>query len=1481
MKAVETDIVWNGFHPAVSGWFRETLGEPTPAQTRGWPAIAAGENTLIVAPTGSGKTLAAFLAALDLIWKTPERPAGVRILYLSPLKALNQDVARNLERPLEGILARAQEIGADLRPIRLAIRSGDSTPAERARVVKKPPEILITTPESLHLLLTSRAREILRGVTHVIIDEIHAICGDKRGVFTAVLLERLEEQVGRPFVRIGLSATQRPLDEVARYLGGFERAAGADGPPRPRPVTIVDAGLRRELDLQVLWPGLEPISPEAESVWPAIERTLLELVAQHRSTIIFANNRRLVERLSSTLGERAAIVTDPEGPPAPEFRAHHGSISLEERRATEDALKRGELAAVVATASLELGIDMGAVDLVCQVESPGDVARGLQRVGRAGHAVAGVGKGRILAKTPSDLLEAAAVCRAMLQGEIERLIVPRACLDVLAQQVVACVAVRPWDVRELYELFRSAYSYVDLTAEAFESVLLMLSGRFSPADFRDLRPRISWDRVHNRLLALPGTAQAALVGGGTIPDTGQFPVYLGDGGPRLGELDEEFVHERRVGEAFSLGTATWRIEAIDAHRVLVSPAPGVPAVTPFWRGETTSRSFDLGTAVGALAREIAGRLDDPGLIPWLEAECRLEPEAGARLRSYIASQKRLTGIVPSDQTVLVESFLDPAGEHGLAVITPFGRKLHQALAIALMAELHERFGLEPACLHSNQGILFRLPHMDPPPLDLLDRLTPERALEHIRSGLVDTPLFGLKFRQNAARALLLPRPDPGKRTPLWLQRLRAKDLLQVARGHSGHPMVVETARQCLDDELALRALATVLERIQSGSIAVARREGETPSPFTSELQLLFKATYIYEWDEPKRPRNLEPSSIDQELLESLLRRDPADLVLGAEAVGRLDDRLRGRSRPPRTREEAALQLRGLGDVAPEEAGPALAGFLAELAREGRAQLVALAGDPRRTRWLSTEETALYETAFPTANPVDDAGLEARRTIVRRYLETRALVALGDVVVRYPIDPSEAAIHLEAFESQGRAVRIAGGAGEPDQWADRDNFLALYRSTESARRRERVAVAPEVFADFVARRQHAHPAERLEGEPGLEQILDLLRGFAAPLALWETEILPSRVAGCHPLWLDRLFSNGDWEWRARGDGAGEPVVAFWRRGDALAPAHAESAELSPDAALVLEAMRDRGALYAADLARISGLAPSRARIALQELMLQGRVRNDRLDPLRAAGSSTLLELKAAAESSPGRRSNPRRRASDAPEGRWALVDPEADPEPRLAAWSLALFDRHGVVSREILELEPFAPPWPDLANYLTRAEWRGEALRGFFVQGLSGVQFAARDLEQTLAATLAAAPHDDALVLLASRDPANLYGSGAPFDIDLAEGGQARLIRAVGNSLVLHRGRPLLIALAHAKRVSTLPWADPALIDRALEFLPTFTGPGRRFVRVETYNGEPAATGAGAERLARAGFVRDYPAMAYYPAWSATPGRTPSPLAQPT
>ncbi|AMV39459.1 DEAD/DEAH box helicase [Planctomyces sp. SH-PL62] len=1462
------------FLPPVANWFRSTLGEPTLPQRLGWRSIAAGRNTLIAAPTGSGKSLAAFLAGLDLLWRSPERGRGVRILYVSPLKALNADVHRNLRTPLEGILEEAEASGTPLRPLSTAVRSGDTPASERARILRKPPEILIITPESLHLMLTSRARDTLREVSHVVVDEIHALCGDKRGVFLSLLLERLEALgAGRPFTRIGLSATQKPLEEVARYLGGV-RPDGAQG-GEFRPVEIVDAGGRKPMDLQVIWPSGEDggkLGPPG-SIWPAIEDRVLGLVEEHRSTLVFANNRRTVEKLTARLNELATRDVEREAPGesdepvATPFRAHHGSLSLDERRTTEEMLKRADLKAVVSTASLELGIDMGEVDLVCQVESPGNVARGLQRVGRSGHLVGGISRGRLIAKTPSDLLETAALARAMLAGDIEPLRVPRNCLDVLAQQVVACVAMDRWDASELYDLVRRAYSFSELSADAFERVLRLVSGRYSTGSIRDLRARVAWDRVHNQLGALPGTSRLALTGGGTIPDVGHFPVYLGEGGPKLGELDEEFVFERRVGESFMLGNSAWRIEVIDVHKVIVGPAEGSQVVMPFWRGETNPRSMELGQAVGVLTREIAEGLDDPGLPARLERECRLEPAAARLLIRRVARQRRLAGVVPDDRTILVESFRDPTGETALAVLSPYGR-MHLGLKLALLARIQDRYGFTASCLHGDDGLLFRLPQTEEPPLDLLDGLDGAEAERLIRRVLPDTSLFGLRFRQNAGRALLMPRPDPSKRTPLWLQRLRAKDLLGVVGEFPDHPIVVETYRECLDDDLQTPRLREFLDAVSAGTIRVEKRADELASPFASDLVFQFTAAYIYEWDEPRRkPDESRSATIDVDLLDGLLHGLEAGRGLDEQAVGRVEGRLRQRGRPPRTADEMAETLRTLGDLAASDLAGPMEAFAVDLAGQGRAARIELEGTSEPGRWISAEESALYASAFaPEAAP--DA--EAVETIVRRYLKTHALVGLADLIRRYPIPPETARTLLEAWVESSDVVQIEEGDDGP-RWAERENLAEIQRLTLAQRRKESVAVAPEVFADFFARRQHVHPETRLSGIEGVEAVLEQFQGFAATAEFWEEELLPRRVVGYQRSWLDEALARGAWTWRAATDGRETPLVAIVPRGFAGGwPEPTDAPPLSDDEPKVLEALERRGASFAADLARASGVDLLSLRRTLRSLLHRGAVANDRFDPLRPGAFEVLdvVDRTSAGASRGGRRRGISRRVEPSrPEGRWELVVPAVESDERTLAWIDALFARYGVLARETAAVDAWAPPWSTLYPHLARLELRGEIRRGYFVEGLSGVQYATEEAAEGLAALAAATGRDALEILISAADPANLYGAGAPLDIPLLEGGAARLIRSTGNFLVLRGGRPILILEAYGKRLTGLASASKAELDAALARVLDMASPERRVFKVETYNGQPTVASAAAERLTELGFVRDYPALTYYAAWS--------------
>ncbi|HTU23187.1 MAG TPA: DEAD/DEAH box helicase [Gemmataceae bacterium] len=1472
------------FLPPVQRWFRTRLGEPTAPQRLGWPAIATGKNTLILAPTGSGKTLAAFLACLDALWRQPSLPRGVRVLYISPLKALNNDIHRNLQLPLEGVAQTATDMGLSLPLLEAAVRTGDTPAAERQRLIRRPPHILITTPESLHLLLTSRGRETLRGITHCIVDEIHALCTNKRGVFLALLLERLQalqasgvasaprETPG--FVRIGLSATQRPLEEVARYLGGSE--LDTDGSWRPRPVTIVDAGLRKDLDLRVV-SSVEQFGPLPEkSIWPSIYRLIGDEIRQHRSTIVFANNRRAVERITAFLNEDEEIA-----------RAHHGSVALEVRQQTEAALKEGRLPAVVATASLELGIDMGTVDLVCQIESPGNVARALQRVGRAGHLVGQRSKGRLIPKTPMDLLEQAVLAREMAAGRVEEIRVPINCLDVLAQQLVACAAMDDWNVPDLYALVRRAYPYRDLSPHAFETTLEMISGRYRLVPTQSvgtrglaaLHPRVSWDRGHNRLLALPGSQQMALVNGGTIPDTGQYAAYTSNGA-RIGELDEEFIYERRVGDTFLLGTNAWRLERIEADRVIVTPAEGAPAIVPFWRGENTGRSYDLGRAIGAFLRELSEQLDQPGCLDWLEREFFLDRNAARNVRYHVERQLRSAGSLPTDRTLLIEASRDQLGDWQVILLSPLGHRLHLSLRLALEAKFRERLGYQPQCLHHNDGILIRLTDTDEPVLDLFAGLTPENVEGLILDELADSALFALRFRQNAARSLLLPRLQPGRRAPLWLQRLRGRDLLQVARRHADFPIVVETFRECLHDHLDVPRLQQLLADIQAGHNEIVTRRAETPSPFAAGLAFSFTAAFMYQYDgvEPNGERS---RVLDQQLLEQLVSPRNQGHLLDPRAVHQVERRLRGLGQPPRSATEMAEWLRRLGDLTPEELEGPMAAFLEQLQSEGRACRLEL---PMSPRWIAAEHVEEYRQAFALDDNLADA--EQRQTagaaILHRFLTTHALVGLPDVLARYPFEPAWARRQLEEWTRAGRVVAVSAPQGESVVFSDPANLEQVQRGSLGILRREVVTCSPPQFADFLLRWQAAHPDTRRGSSEGLADILERLQGLPLDAALWEQMVLPARVPEYQPRWLDEWIAGGEGLWVCQG-AAGEDGeigrIAFFGR-DMLrrlpSPDSADAPALSAEAGRVLDHLRERGASFLTDLAADLGLSPGVARGALGTLMRRCLVTNDHIDVIRRGGVPASGGRKPP-DSSPDKNQGayaPRspRRAPQRPEGRWSLV-PWGRPEPEAHAVLQAslLLERYGIVARELALLDPWMLPWRVLYEVLSRMELAGEVRRGYFVEGLSGAQFAlpeaAQQLQELHVPSTATAP----ALLLHSMDPANLYGSGAPFDIPLLDGGTRPLLRRPGNWLVLRAGRPVLLIEQHGKRLTALASASRDDVAAAVACLPGIFDnrrglSARHKLTVEEWNGRPVTSTEGRELLEAAGFVRDYQAMTLYAVW---------------
>ena len=1470
------------FLPPVKAWFRSEMGEPTIAQQKSWPVIARGENTLILAPTGSGKTLAAFLACLDTLWRQPNPPRGVQVLYISPLKALNNDIHRNLQVPLEGVAVTANGMNVSLPNIESAVRTGDTPQAERQRMVRQPPHVLITTPESLHLMLTSKARETLRKVRYCIVDEIHAMCTSKRGVFLSLLLERLQAINPDGFVRIGLSATQRPLEEVARYLGG--RDLSADGEFVPRPVTIVDAGLRKEMDLQVISP-VEQFGPIPErTIWPSIYRRLADEIRSHTSTIVFAKDRRSVERITAQVNE---VFEESQGETEDEqtlVRAHHGSVSLEMRQATEAALKEGRLAAVVATASLEMGIDMGAVELVCQVASPGNVSRGLQRVGRAGHLVGQKSIGRMIPRTLGDLLEQAVLAREMLAGHVEECRVPTNCLDVLAQQIVAMVAIETMDVSQLLTLIRQAYPYRDLSPAVLESVLEMITGRFR---FRPLaensdakskpghtmtamQPRISWDRVKNRLLPLPGSKQLALLHGGTIPDTGQYAVY-NNGGVRLGELDEEFVYERRVGEAFLLGTNTWRIDRIEPDRVIVNPAEGAEAVLPFWRGEGPGRSYELGVAIGRFLRELSEKMHGDDCQGWLRETFHLDNWAARNLRMHVLRQIERTGCLPTDRHLYIEASRDQLGDWQVIVLTPLGKQIHLGLRLAIESRLKQRLGYRPQCLHHDDGILIRLTDSDEPVLDVFDGITSDNVTKMVMDELIDSPLFALRFRQNAARALLMPGGGAGKRAPLWLQRLRGRDLLQVARQHPDFPIVGETFRECLHDYLDLARLQLLLKAIASGEIEIINRQAETPSPFAGNLLFDFVAANLYETDSVE-PDSGKTQSLDHQLLEQILSPENQQHLLNPRAIQQVEHRLRGVGHPPRTATEMAEWLRRLGDLTPDELEGPMERFVQELAEDGRACLLELPSEVSPTRWILTEEEPLYRQAFALESTPAEQQHTAAETILLRFLNTHALVSLPDVLRRYPFEKKWAKTKLEEWTKQGRMVPVsANRQGEPMQFSAPQNLEQVQRSSLGMMRQEIVAVSPPVFADFLLRWQGVHPEAKSEQKSAVSDSLMSLQGLYMSPDIWEQFVLPMRVPGYFPRLLEETMTTGTWVWVCHGlNGSGQDLAFFVREllPEFPVPEHVAELNLDEETEAVWQCLQQRGALFVTDISQHTKLIPSKVRFSLRQLLRAAVVTNDRLEVVRSGEANN--------EPQAGTSRSLRRKFRDpklAPEGRWSLL-PWGTPslEAQILTRANLLLNRYGIAARELAQQDPHMPPWRVLYEALSQMELAGTVRRGYFVEGLSGAQFALPEAVQALQDVTIPSTVAAPAILLNSSDPANLYGSGAPFDIPLLDGGTRPLLRRPGNWLILSAGKPVLLIEQQGKKITSLASASADQIATAIRELPTLLQldpnlSARHKMTVSEWNGQAAATSQFREMLESAGFVRDMQDMTLYSSWA--------------
>ena len=1543
MRAVDGSVDATGlelFHPVTAAWFREAFEQVTAPQSEGWPVIARGESTLILAPTGTGKTLTAFLWCLDkLMLREPAIQPGCRVLYVSPLKALAVDVERNLRVPMLGIANMARQMGVAVHLPEISVRTGDTPPRDRARFKRHPGEILITTPESLYLLLTSDAGEALRSVETIIIDEIHALVPTKRGAHMMLSFERLEALCGRPLQRIGLSATQRPLEEVARFLGGAEgeqssesasqlvsesgdraeRLGEEDREPlgvRYRPVTIVNAGARKRLELTVEVP-VEDMARLGEtsdgatdqkrtSIWQSIQPRLLEIVRGRTSTLIFVNARRIAERMAGALNELAG---------EPIARAHHGSLAAAQRSEIEELLKAGQIKALVCTSSLELGIDMGAVDLVVQIESPPSVASGMQRIGRAGHQVGVPSTGIIFPKYRADLVACAAVTQAMHEGHVESTRFLRNPLDVLAQQMVAIIAHPPLPVEEvelrrrrgsseendapgisydaLLALIRSAAPFAGVSTAAFEGVLDMLAGFYPSDEFSELRPRITWDRTRNWLTPRQGVKRIAILNGGTIPDRGLYGVFLSGNHTkpvRVGELDEEMVYEARTGETFLLGASTWRIDEITHDRVLVSPAPGEPGKMPFWHGDKLGRPIEFGRRIGALVRELR-ELPRGAAITKLTREHDLDPQAAENVLRYLADQELATKEVPDDRMLVIERVRDEAGGWRVCCLTPLGSRVHAPWAMAAMAKL-KAAGRDVEAMWTEDGFMLRFPDTDEPP-DIGALLPgPEEAAQLVMQGLGSTALFAAKFREAASRALLLPRRRADGRTPLWQQRKRAYDLLSVASRYPGFPILLEAYRECLRDVFDMPALMETLRAIEGRALRVHVVDSQTPSPFAKALLFSYIITYIYDGDAPLAERRAQALSIDQDQLRELM--GDADLreLLDLSAIEETEEQLQCVVDPYKARSMDGVHdlLLRLGDrtraeIAARCVSREVAASVDRLIQSQRVLELKIAGEKRL---IAVEDAARFRDALgvilsaglPQAflAPVPDAPLD----IVRRYARTHGPFTTADVALRYKLSNESLEAVLQRLVSVGR---VAEGGFRPGgvhrEWIDVEVLRAVRRKSLARLRKEIEPVEQRTLTRLFTRWQGVVQPRR-----GLDALLDTietLQGAPLPASLLETEILPARIAGYKPADLDTLIAAGEVVWAGfeplgERDGRvglylAEKLPLLWPPKAGNSKQETGNREANSDVEQKIVAyLKANGASFFQPLHEaISGGYPGETIAALWSLVWQGLLTNDALHALRAycerpAGSGRGAKPSRRVHQQTGFRS--RRTTPPSVQGRWSLnaVALDAEGPARVTAWSNAmaqqLLTRYGVVFRETAHAENLPGGFSAVYDVLKALEESGRVRRGYFAADLGATQFAmpaAVDLLRSLRANVQEQASE--VVMLAATDPANPYGALLRWPVAPEEG--SSLTRSVGARVVLVDGA----LIAYLRRGNTnvqvmLPEDEPACSQTARALAEFFVANAQREeaeahrlkgMLIATVNGVPVGEHPLARFLLEAGF----------------------------
>ncbi len=1455
------------FHPLVRRWFKEAFGKPSDPQREGWPAIASGAHTLVLAPTGTGKTLAAFLWELnDLIVRGLKDPLpnAVQLLYISPLKALNNDIQRNLDRPLAELRERFVADGKQFPEIRVGVRTGDTPQSARARMLRKSPHILITTPESLNIMLTTlKGRGMFSGVRAVIVDEIHAIAGTKRGAHLALTLERLEALVEKPPQRIGLSATQRPLEEVARFLGGCDESTAAA--PAFRPVTIVDCGMTKEMQIAVESPVAD-LGNVGGSVWPAVGPLVLGHVKSARTTLVFVNNRAQAEKIAARVNKLA----DEEI-----ALPYHGSLARERRFALEERLKAGSLRALITTSSLELGIDIGSVDLVIQLQSPKRVASALQRIGRAGHTLGVASRGILVPTFRDDAVEIAAIVAAMRAGDVEPTHVVQNALDVLAQVVVAAVSVDDWSSEDLFRLVRRAYPYHQLTRSAFDEVLAMLSGKYPSDIAAELEPRITWDRVNDRLIGTRAARMTAVISGGTIPDRGLYTVNLPDR-TRLGELDEEFVHESRMGDVFQLGSSTWRIAAIEHDRVVVTPAPGTPARMPFWHGEYMARSLMLSHRVGALRRELAEAPSEERLA----TEYGCDAATANSLVKYIASQRAATGIVPDDRNIVIEQFRDETGAVRIVIHAAFGGRINAPWGMALSQRVREALNdTDLQVQTTDDGIMLRLPDLGMgAPIQSLLGLSGAEAEQLVMEEVGSTSLFGARFRMNAARALLLPRGNPRRRMPLWLQRLKALDLLQVVRQFPSFPILVETYREVLQDAFDMQGLKEILGEIASGNIRIHSVQTDSPSPFAASLQFGFVMDWLYADDTPRAEQRAALLSIDRAMLDEVMGGEGSDDIT-REAIEQTLAERRGTApgRRARTDDELAHLLDRAGDLTAEEVRSRIASEeegvrgdpLTGLLGNRRVVAVQLGSEAAREwRFILTETYPRYISAFgveqlsnvragpdlleqEAAAVIPDVlrhaainASVARREVLARFLTQSGPVTVQEIHDRYGWPREWIESRLAEWERTGKLIRGKFRREVQDlEWCSRRIVEIGRRRALAALRRQIEAVELPHFAAFMQRWQHLDERDRLEGVQGTETVVRQLYGIGRPPLAWERDYLRARVKAYDPSTLSQFTASGEPVWVGEGNYDPEtgaiPLarVRFFDRGTGgIWLNEQQEPVLSEDAQKVRATIAEEGASFIGDIQAITGLTTLAMREAIRELVAWGLVTNDTVEALREiarwkpmmprTGADPTSWLPSDYAPSPNRRFTrtrpnvrklPRWRRPDRPgaaasgwTGRWSLVrrrgtmGPDLSEEERAERIARQWLTRYGIVSRDWWQRERPPVPWRSIYRELKRLEFRGEVRRGYFVKGLGGAQFALPDAVEWLRAVASEDQSSAGFVVMAASDPANVYN----LPLELVDRDPLSRPRGSGALLVTRGGRVAIAIEARGKRFSVADWLKP-------------------------------------------------------------------------